>query len=125
MAKERMTFKDLAVWQRRFVLCVKVYQATRSFPKEELYGSTSQMRRAASSVPSNVAAGSARWGSAEFRHFVSVALGSLAELETFVELSRALGYLESAQAEELSEGIAETQRLLVALHRSLKCPSVK
>ena len=83
----------LDVWQVSMALALEVYRATKSFPKEELYGITSQLRRAAASVPANIAEGCARRGAAEKRQFCCVARGSLSELETFLALSNRLEYL--------------------------------
>jgi len=76
------SYKDLIVWQKAMDLVEMVYQVTRSFPKDELYGLTNQLRRAAVSVPSNIAEGQAHNSTAEFRNFLSIAHGSLAEVET-------------------------------------------
>ena len=73
MASERRSFRNLTAWQEACDLAVAVYEATRTFPKDELYGLTGQMRRAAVSVPSNIAEGSGRWGPTEFRHFLNIA----------------------------------------------------
>jgi four helix bundle protein len=86
------SFRDLEVWQLALDLAETIYRCTADFPKTELYGLTAQMRRAAVSVPSNIAEGQARTSSKEFLHFLSFALGSLAELETQIELAVRLQY---------------------------------
>jgi four helix bundle protein len=96
------SFRDLIVWQKSLDLAVQVYHATAKFPREELFGLTSQMRRAGVSTPSNTAEGQARNSTGEFRHFLGIALGSLAELETQVELSMRLQFLSKAQSEALT-----------------------
>jgi four helix bundle protein len=98
--KSESTFKsyrDLEVWQKAMALTKNIYQVTSSFPSEERFGLVNQMRRAAVSIPSNLAEGHARAGVGEFRYFVSIAMGSTAELETQVLLSAELGYLSTPQ----------------------------
>lgn len=90
------SFRDLDVWRLALDLAEGVYQCTSSFPKSELFGLTAQMRRAAVSIPSNIAEGRARSSTKEFLQFLSIALGSLAELETQFELAVRLGYTDSA-----------------------------
>jgi four helix bundle protein len=90
------SFRDLDVWRLSLDLAEAVYQCTASFPKSELFGLTAQMRRAAVSVPSNIAEGRARSSTKEFLQFLSIALGSLAELETQFELAVRLGYTDNA-----------------------------
>lgn len=107
--------KDLLVWQKSMVLVQEVYQATQPFPTYELYGLAGQMRRAAVSVPSNIAEGQARQSSAEFHHFLTVAYGSLAELDTQVIIARELGYLTDETAKNVSDKIAEVGRMMNAL----------
>ena len=87
-----MTHKDLEIWQRSIELVEGVYKLTRTFPQEELYGLMSQMRRAAISIPSNIAEGAARRSNKEFVQFLYVALGSLSELETQCLIAIRLGY---------------------------------
>jgi four helix bundle protein len=86
------SYRDLVVWQEGMKLSVAVYQLTERFPKHKLYGLTSQVRRCSVSIPSNIAEGHARGSTREYLHYVSIALGSLAELETQLLLSKELGY---------------------------------
>jgi four helix bundle protein len=86
-------FTDLVVWQKAHELTLSVYQATYSFPREEIYGLTSQIRRAAASVPANIAEGHGRFGDGEFHRFCTIALGSLCELEYHLILAHDLGLL--------------------------------
>ncbi len=86
------THKDLDVWKNSMEFAKNIYTLTKNFPVEELYGLTSQMRRAAVSVPSNIAEGAARNSKKEFRHFLYISLGSIAELETHLLLSKKLGF---------------------------------
>ncbi|MGA7110688.1 MAG: four helix bundle protein [Terracidiphilus sp.] len=94
------SFRDLVVWKKSVQLAVKIYGVTRNFPREELYGLTSQIRRAAVSVPSNIAEGQGRLSSGEFRQFLGIARGSNFELQTQLEVARALGMGEVNQIDE-------------------------
>jgi len=99
------SFRDLLVWQRALQMSVSVYRLTKSFPREELYGLSSQIRRAAVSVPSNIAEGHGRLNTGEYRQFLGIARGSNFELQTQLELARALEFGDSnllAEAEGLS-----------------------
>jgi four helix bundle protein len=108
---------NLAAWKLAMSLVKNVYQATHAFPQDEIYGLTAQMRRAAVSVPSNLAEGAARTGRKEFAQFLSVAKGSLSELETQLLISAELGYLDAKHS--IFELVEEVSRLLAGLHRSL------
>lgn len=99
------SFRDLLVWQRAMQMCIAIYRLTKDFPRDEAYGLTSQIRRAAVSVPSNIAEGHGRLGTGEYRQFLGIARGSNSELQTQLEIARALGCGESKlidQAEALS-----------------------
>jgi len=111
-------YKDLVVWQKAMKLVSEVYRATAAFPREELYGLTSQIRRAAVSVPSNIAEGQGRLTRGEFRQFLGQAKGSLLELETQLVIAVDLGYLKAP--EPLLKRLAEVARLLNGLLASLK-----
>ena len=87
------SFKDLIVWQKAYKLVLAIYEVTKDFPKTEIYGLSQQMRRAAVSIPSNIAEGYGRRNKAEYRQFLSIAYGSLLELETQSLLARDLGYM--------------------------------
>jgi four helix bundle protein len=87
------SYKDLIEWRKAMELVTEIYRATREFPRDELYGLTNQLRRAAVSVPSNIAEGQARFSRKEFRHFLSHARGSLVEIETQLTIAQNLGYL--------------------------------
>ncbi|WPL18257.1 four helix bundle protein [Thiorhodovibrio winogradskyi] len=91
------SYKDLIVWQKALDLVEIVYQVTRVFPKEELYALTNQLRRAAVSIPSNIAEGHARSSTRDFHRFLSIARGSLAEVETQLLIAQRLGYLSDDQ----------------------------
>ena len=110
-------YKNLLVWQKAINLVTRIYEATRRFPREELYGLTSQIRRAAVSIPSNIAEGQSRLTLGEFRHFLGIARGSLAEINTQLLIAQNLGYL--ADASLLHEQLAEVGRMLNGLISSL------
>ena len=109
------TYKDLVAWQKAIGLVTAIYRATQGFPREELYGLTSQLRRAAVSVPSNIAEGQARYSHHEFQHFLHNARGSLAEIETQLVIARNLDYLQEKELSELMKSTAELGRILNAL----------
>lgn len=112
-------YRDLIVWQKSMDFVEAIYGVTRTFPRDELYGIVSQMRRAAVSLPSNIAEGQGRRGPKEFDRYLIVAYGSLRELETQLLLSVRLGYLSESTADELLAQAAEIGRLLNGLRRSL------
>ncbi len=114
------TFRDLIAWQKAKVLAKDVYLVTRTFPKEETYGLTSQMRRAVVSIPSNIAEGKGRGTRKDCCHFVMQARGSLYELETQIELASDLGYLLPDRAKQLVGQCDEMGRILNGLIRSLQ-----
>jgi four helix bundle protein len=107
------------VWQKAMGLVVLVYKASREFPKEELYGSTSQMRRAAVSIPANVAEGQGRRLRGEYLQFLGHARGSLLELDTHLELALLLNYLNTNEHINIQQSLQEVGRLLNGLIRSL------
>src|SRR5437899_11735051 len=112
-------YKELLVWQKGMVLARLIYKVTMKFSVEERYGLTSQMRRAAVSVPSNIAEGQARRGTGEFLQFLSIAEGSLAEMDTQLSLSVGLGFTQQADVESALKEIDELQKMMVALKRKL------
>ena len=114
------TFRNLIAWQKAKALAKKVYVASKDFPKEEAYGLTSQVRRAAVSVPSNIAEGKGRGTKKDFCHFLMQARGSLYELETQIELALDLNYLPQAQAKELLGDCDEVGRILNGLINSTR-----
>ena len=107
----------LLAWKRAYQLAIQVHRATSAWPKAELYGLTSQARRAATSIPSNIAEGSARRGPREFRRFLDVSLGSHAELHTLLTMASDLGYTEPSVQAELIESLDVAGRLLWGLYR--------
>ena len=114
------THKDLDVWKDGIDFVTKIYKITSSFPKEELYGITSQIRRAAISIPSNIAEGAARRSSNEFRQFLHIALSSAAELNTQLLISNNLGFLGTDNADMLNSELDSIYRRLQGLIKSLK-----
>lgn len=112
-------YSELIVWQKAMDLTQQVYTATGRFPKEEIYGLTSQLRRAAVSVPSNIAEGQGRKSTSEFLHHLSIAYGSLMEVETQVLIAGRLAYLERRLVDELMERASEVGRLINGLSNSL------
>ena len=115
-----VSFRDLDVWQRGMNLVVSVYRATEDFPRTEQYGLTSQMRRAAVSIPSNVAEGHARRSDGVFLNHLRIALGSRAELSTEVEAAARLGFLKAERATALLAQIDQTGQMLHGLRRSIE-----
>ena len=114
------SFSDLRVWQHAMDLTFEVYQSTRTFPREEMYGLSSQMRRAAVSVPSNIAEGRGRFSNKELVHFLFNARGSLLDLETQVILATRLGYLSAERSENLKRMVSDTAKMLNGLVNSFK-----
>ena len=111
-------FRDLVVWNKGMEVVKDIYRASRQFPKDELYGLSSQMRRSAVSVPANIAEGFNRKHNKEYKQFLYVALGSCAELETHVEVASGLGYLSSK--EDLLCKIQHESRMLTSLISKIK-----
>lgn len=107
--------RDLLVWQRAMKLVKGIYKVSDQFPRREVYGLASQLRRAAVSVPSNIAEGASRNSRGEFRQFIGTARGSLAEVETQLEIARDLGYLSLPDAKELLREVDEISRMLAGL----------
>ena len=108
-------YTELKVWQRGHALALEVYRRTEEFPEKERFGLTAQTRRAAVSVPANIAEGSRRQGAQDYARFLNIAEGSLAETGYLLLLSRDLGYLEPKVAERLSAEVEEIGRMLYAL----------
>src|SRR5580658_9656147 len=113
------SYRDLRVWQRGIELVESIYVITQSFPKQEIYGLTSQMRRAAVSIPANIAEGHSREHTKEFRNFLSMAQGSISELETELEIATRLGYEPTQQFNGLMVQIAGLAKQVRALREVL------
>jgi four helix bundle protein len=108
-------FKDLNVWKKAHALALQTYRVTRVFPREELYGLTSQVRRAASSICANLAEGCGRRSDGEFHRFLQIARGSSSELECHLLLARDLHFVDPNEFERLERSITEVQRMLTSL----------
>ena len=114
------THKDLIVWQKSLDYVTEIYQLTKSYPKDEIYGLANQLRRAAVSIPSNIAEGAARSTKNEFNQFLHISLGSLSELETQLLISENLGYLSKDDSIKKIEKLTEIRRTLLGLISSLE-----
>jgi four helix bundle protein len=115
-------FRKLDVWHKSHRLTLTVYTATRVFPKEELYGLTSQIRRAATSIPANIAEGCGRDGGADLARFLQIAAGSASELEYHLLLAHDLQFLDEASWQDLSAATCEIKQMLVSLMRRVRQP---
>ena len=113
------SYRDLEVWQKGLTLVKDIYKATAGFPSAEKFGLVNQMRRAAVSIPSNIAEGHARSGTGEFKHFISIAMGSVAELETQIFLSSDLGHMKGPKSGNLLNQLDIIGKMLRGLSRSL------
>jgi four helix bundle protein len=112
-------YRDLIAWQRAMDLVEEVYRVTKTFPKEELYGLTAQLRRCSVSIPSNIAEGQGRRTALEFAHSLSIAHGSLREAETQLMIGQRLGYLNSSESDGLLAKASEVGRLITGLRNSI------
>lgn len=115
--------KDLIVWQKGITLCEKIYFLTEKFPKEELYGLTSQMRRCAVSIPSNIAEGRSRKTTKDFIQFLRIAIGSASELETQIEISKRLPGTRNLAYEEVEMLLNEVSRMIMGMIKKLSIKS--
>jgi four helix bundle protein len=114
------SYKDLLVWKKAYDLCLEIYRVTKGFPADERYGLTSQLRRAAVSVPSNIAEGYGRRTTPDYIRALYIAYGSICEVETQMLLARDLYYVKAADMKNLEEHIGEVERMLKALIRALE-----
>ena len=114
------SYRDLKVWQKAMDLVVECYEETKEFPKSEIFGLTSQLRRAGVSVPANIAEGHARHYTTEYLRYLSIAYGSLAELETHILIAQRLNYLDTSQCNILLDITSEVGRMINGLRSSLK-----
>lgn len=113
-------FRDLKVWEKSHLLTLEIYRATAEFPRDELYGLTSQMRRSCASIPTNIAERSGRHGNVELARFLQISLGSASELEYHLLLARDLGLLDDPEHERLTGEVTEVKRMLTFFVRSLR-----
>jgi four helix bundle protein len=113
-------YKELKVWEKAYELCLNIYRITRNFPKEESYGLTSQIRRAAVSIPSNIAEGYGRRTTRDYIRALYIAYGSICELETQILLAGDLGYIVSQDLEGVRKDLGDIERMLKGLIKSLE-----
>lgn len=113
-------FKQLKVWEKAHRLTLEIYHITGEFPKHELYGLTSQLRRAVSSVPTNLAEGYGRSGQTERSHFLNIALGSACEVEYLLLLSKDLGYIPETEFNGCVSDLEEVRKMLIALYQKIR-----
>jgi four helix bundle protein len=123
LAGGNLDHKDLDVWKAGIELSLQIYEITKDFPREEIYSLTSQLRRAAVSVPSNVAEGAARNGDKEFIQFLYISLGSLAEVETQLIIAEKLGYIN--QTFTIHEKISAVKKMILGLIKYLRGKGLK
>ena len=117
------SFRNLKVWEKAHAMTLDVYRSTSAFPKEELYGLTSQMRRCSASVGANIAEGCYRNGDKDFGRFIQIAAGSAGELEYHILLARNLGLLNADDYQRLSTETIEVKRMLTSLLQRLRADS--
>ena|SRR5579884_1044652 len=115
-------FKNLTVWRKAHELTLAIYKCTRTFPTEEMYGLTSQIRRASASIGANIAEGCGRRSDPELKRFLQIARGSASELECHLLLARDLGLFTQLEFEDLEAKVLEVQRMLAALTQRLRTP---
>ena len=115
MQERARSHKDLIVWQKAMLLCEQVYLLTEHFPQREIYGLSSQIRRAAVSIPSNIAEGRSRGTTKDFSHFLRIAYGSASELETQLDLARRLELLNEEKLKSSTELLTEVSKMLRAM----------
>ncbi len=113
------SFRDLLVWQKGMSLVTEIYQCTQNFPTNEQFGLTSQMRRSAVSIPSNIAEGYGRNSTGDYKRFLQVAVGSLFELQTQIEISKNLHFINEIVYKKLIENAQELDRMLLSLIKKI------
>ncbi len=112
-------FKDLEIWRRSVQLTEEIYKITNNFPKEEIYGLTSQIKRASVSIPSNISEGFARLYNREYRQFLYISLGSCAELTTQITIASRLNYLDENESSKILKEIEEISKMIMSLIKKL------
>jgi four helix bundle protein len=113
-------FRDLLVWQKSHSLTLAVYKVSAEFPKSELYGLTSQMRRASASIPANIAEGCGKESDADFCRYIQIAMGSASEVDYHLILARDLGFLAESDYQQLNDQTQEIKRMLIGFIKKLK-----
>jgi four helix bundle protein len=116
-------FREIKVWQKAHALTMQIYKATAAFPREEIYGLTSQMRRSASSIPTNIAEGCGRGSNADLARFLQIGLGSASELEYQILLAHDLAFLPTPVYDSLQRGVVEVKRMLTPLIQKVRAAS--
>lgn len=114
------TFRDLLIWQKAMNLVTNTYQITQKFPKEELFGLTSQIRRSAISLPSNIAEGYGRDSNKEFLRFIKIVIGSLFEFQTQIEIAKNINYQNENEFKNLYEETRELEAMIISFSKRLK-----
>ena len=113
-------FRQLKVWEKSHQLALAVYKVTAKYPKEELYGLTSQIRRSSMSIPTNIAEGCGKFTNADFARYLQIAMGSASETEYQLLLSRDLGFITKAQYDQLNTDVTEIKRMLASLLKTIR-----
>ena len=114
------SYRDLLIWQKSFFLVIEIYKITSSFPKEELYGLTSQIRRTSVSIPSNIAEGFGRNSTGDYKRFLQISLGSLYELQTQVEICSRLNYLSNEHYTDIQQKAFELEKMINSMISKIK-----
>ncbi len=116
-------FRNLKVWEKAHALTLEIYKTSKSFPRDEMYGLTSQMRRASVSIGANIAEGSCRRGDVDFARFLQMAAGSASEVQYHLLLCRDLELLQTAEFQRLTDEVVEVKRMLASLMQKLRADS--
>jgi four helix bundle protein len=114
------TFRDLFIWQKAMTLVTNAYQITEKFPKEELFGLTSQIRRSAISLPSNIVEGYGRGSNKEFSRFINIAISSLFEFQTQIKIAKNINYLNEKEFKSIYEETRELEAMIISFSKKLK-----
>jgi four helix bundle protein len=118
-------FRKINVWHKSYAFCLVVYKLTQSFPKEEMFGLSSQLRRAAVSVSANIAEGCGRHTDVEFARFLDISLGSINEVDCYLELAKDLKYIDEPRFKELLEDLIEMRKMLTVFAQTVRCNAHK
>jgi four helix bundle protein len=119
------TFRDLIIWQKSMILVTNTYQITKNFPKEEIYGLTSQIRRCSISIPSNIAEGYGRKSNKEFARFLNISISSLFEYQTQIEIAKNINYLSEEEFNQLFENTRELEAMMASFIRKINASLVQ
>jgi four helix bundle protein len=113
-------YEDLEVWQKSHALTVRLYRVTEAFPRSELFGLTSQIRRASGSIGANLAEGCGRWGDGELARFVQIAMGSASELQSHLRLAKDIGFVSANEHANLAQSLLSIRQMLTAFLQTVK-----